>query len=419
MFILQSATHAAILGASLVAAASGNAVNINNGGPAEVSSAFKKLSGAAAHTALHDSSARCNASRCHQNTRTKYLDNLELWMLGEGGDYEGNRFIWLHGGAGVGKSAIMQSIVERCTQHGVILGTFFFSRMDISRNFAEVLIPTLAYQLAGAFPEAMAILAPIIHRDPLIFTASLRTQVRELLVRPILYLVDIGVIGNTVGLRRVFVIDGLDECSDPQQQALVIEVVASMLNAHHIPFHFLISSRFEVAISNAFQKASGGHESFASISLDHDYDATSDIGHFIADSFRDIVKLHPLRADIPENWPSPRAIDNLKWRTSGLFIHAATVMKFIASPDGNPARLLQVVEELELSPMGNPFGQPEELYLHFLTSAKYTKEVHRTQTKCTCTKLDYSPAEVLYVTIGILLVSAITVIGLAFAAKKI
>jgi hypothetical protein len=191
--------------------------------------AFKDLSAAAAHAALHDSAARFDAPRCHRNTRAKYLDKLELWMSGQGEDYMGKRLIWLTGGAGAGKSAIMQSIVERCAQHAVILGTFFFFRADPSRNYAEVLIPTLAYQLARAFPAAMAILEPVINRDPLIFKASLHTQGYELLVRPLLYLIDTGVIDNGTTSRRVFVIDGLDECSDPQKQALIINVVASIL----------------------------------------------------------------------------------------------------------------------------------------------------------------------------------------------
>jgi hypothetical protein len=197
--------------------------------------ARSELLAAAAHTAVHDSAARSDAPRCHRNTRVKYLDKLERWMLGNGEDLEGMRLIWLHGGAGAGKSAIMQSIVEQCVQHAVILGSFFFFRTDSSRNYAEVLIPTLAYQLACAFPAAMTVLEPIIHRYPLIFKASVRTQAYELLVRPRLYLIETGVLEHSGTLRRVFVVDGLDECSDPQKQALIISAVASILRDIHLP----------------------------------------------------------------------------------------------------------------------------------------------------------------------------------------
>lgn len=123
---------------------------------------------------------RFDAPRCHRNTRAMYLDRLELWMLGEGEYFEGKRLIWLHGGAGAGKSAILQSIAERCVQHAVILGNFFFSRADPSRNYAEVLIPTLAYRLARNFPQAMTVLEPIVQGDPFIYKASLTKQSYEL-----------------------------------------------------------------------------------------------------------------------------------------------------------------------------------------------------------------------------------------------
>ncbi|KAF5316018.1 hypothetical protein D9619_006130 [Psilocybe cf. subviscida] len=173
---------------------------------------------------MHDSAARPDAPRCHRNTRAIYRDNFEQWMLGAKNDYYRKNLIWLNGGAGVGKSAIMQSVIEQCAQHAVVLGSFFFFRSDPSRNYAEVLIPTLAYQLARAFPAALVVLELIISRDPLIFKASLRTQAYELLVRPILYLFENGIIKIDDPRRRVFVIDGLDECSDLQKQALIIKI---------------------------------------------------------------------------------------------------------------------------------------------------------------------------------------------------
>ncbi|KAF5328176.1 hypothetical protein D9619_013419 [Psilocybe cf. subviscida] len=274
---------------------------------------LSRLSAAAAHTALHNSAARPDAPRCHRNTRAAYRDNVEQWTLGSGNDYDGERLIWLRGGAGVGKSAIMQSVIEQCAQHAVVLGSFFFFRSDSSRNYAEVLIPTLAYQLARSFPAALAILEPIISRDPLIFKASLRTQAHELLVRPILYLFENGIIDIDDPRRRVFFIDGLDECNDPQKHALIINIVASILCDYHVPISFLIASRPELAISSAFQRETRLYPTFASISLDDSTDAESDIRQFVEDSFLDIVDSHPWRNI--SNCLGPTPDQSIIWRT--------------------------------------------------------------------------------------------------------
>ncbi|KAF5321741.1 hypothetical protein D9619_002243 [Psilocybe cf. subviscida] len=375
MSFLHGASHVAILGGTQVAAAPGSTVTINQGGQAGGSSALKDLSSAAAHTAMHDSAARFDAPRCHRNTRARFRDRLELWMLGEGEHFEGKRLIWFHGGAGAGKSAIMQSVVEKCTQHGVILGAFFFSRTDPSRNYAEVLIPTLAYQLASAFPETMAVLEPVIQRNPLIFKASLHSQADELLVRPILYLMANGIMDNTSSLRPAFFIDGLDECTDPQKQALIIRVVTYILTDRHLPICFVIASRPELAITTAFQKEKQLLPIFMPIPLEDDEDARSDIRQFVEDSLLDILDYHPRRLDIALPWPAADSVNHIVQKSSGHFIYAATVMRFITSSDEHPPRALEVVEGIEPSRTGSPFAELDALYTHILTSAKYNERV--------------------------------------------
>ncbi|KAF5320818.1 hypothetical protein D9619_002239 [Psilocybe cf. subviscida] len=154
MSIFQGASNVSVLGGTFVAT---NTIQnshisfgtmIHNDSASSLSSAYEKLSVVAAHAALHDSAARFNPPRCHRNTRERLLTRLELWIRREA--EQTMSLIWLHGGAGAGKSAIMQSIVERCESDRLILGTFFFNRSDESRNNAEAFIPTLAYQVLRA-----------------------------------------------------------------------------------------------------------------------------------------------------------------------------------------------------------------------------------------------------------------------------
>ena len=65
-------------------------------------------------------------------------------------------------------------------------------------------------------------------------------------------------------------------------------------------------------------------------------------------------------------------------------------MKFISSTDELPARALQVVEGLVPSRMGNPFAELDSLYLHILTSAKYSSQVLGILRHCIFTRLDNS-----------------------------
>lgn len=162
----------------------------------------------------------------------------------------------------------------------------------------------------------------------------------------------------------MFVIDGLDECNDPQKQALIVHV-ASILRDHNLPICFLIASRPELAISSAFQQERRLHEMFASIALgDDDDDTHSDIRQFIEDSFLDILDCHPFRYHIILPWPDPPSVDYLASQSSRHVIYASTAMKFIAASDEHPPRTLAVVEGLHPSRKRSPFAQLDALYLH-------------------------------------------------------
>ncbi|KAJ7476569.1 hypothetical protein FB451DRAFT_1033400, partial [Mycena latifolia] len=54
---------------------------------------------------------------------------------------------WLHGPAGVGKSAIMETLSRHLQENGRLGGSFFFKRGHITRGNAKVRFMTLAYQL--------------------------------------------------------------------------------------------------------------------------------------------------------------------------------------------------------------------------------------------------------------------------------
>ncbi|KAJ7847075.1 hypothetical protein B0H13DRAFT_1532541, partial [Mycena leptocephala] len=77
---------------------------------------------AVAPEALFNSAERFPQPRCHPGTRTKMLDDLYNWATS---DNSVRPIRWLHGPAGAGKSAIMQTLSQKLQEAGCLGGTFF------------------------------------------------------------------------------------------------------------------------------------------------------------------------------------------------------------------------------------------------------------------------------------------------------
>ncbi|KAF5318736.1 hypothetical protein D9619_011045 [Psilocybe cf. subviscida] len=348
-------------------------------------SAFDKLVAVAAHGALHDAPSRTDESRCHQHTRTNVLDHLVRWA--QGICDESASIFWLHGGAGAGKSAIMQTLAERCVALGLALGSFFFSRRDATRNSVEALVSTLVYQLAQSFPAAMQLLDSIIDREPLIFKKSLQVQLLGSLVPVLQHLVQLGIISDAPQLPRVFLIDGLDECNEPSQQQAIVHAVAAVCHEHRIPVKFLIASRPEYAISTSFKWYKEENYVLGTISLSEDPDAEADIRRFLEDEFLKLCVRHPFKRMIPSKWPSHYDINRLVWKSSSHFIYASTVMKYIWSAKESPLRSLQVILGLAVCRTTSPFAELDGLYHHIIGSAAHLDEVLQILAHCLYTSL--------------------------------
>ena len=167
---------------------------------------------------------------------------------------------------------------------------------------------------------------------------------------------------------KVIVIDGLDECGDPESQRYILKVLMNALKSHSIPFSFILASRPEQHIREAFDG-----KLLSSITtrlvLDDTYHPDDDIRTFLRSKFRDIKDLHPSRAGLPPSWPPDEEVERLVNKSSGQFIYASTVIKFIHSHRHWPPDRLNII--FGLSPRGKttPFAEMDSLYLHILMSA--------------------------------------------------
>ncbi|KAF9472228.1 hypothetical protein BDN70DRAFT_868592 [Pholiota conissans] len=153
--------------------------------------------------AFHDAAERGDPPKCRPHTREAILAEIMEWIKDP---EERRRFvIWLYGPAGSGKTAICQSIAEICEREGLLAASFFFGRLAAGRDSTSFIIATLAYQLSRSIPEIEDPLITAIEKDPTIFSRTLATQMRILIVEPLMLI-------HSTNHPRLVVIDGVDEC---------------------------------------------------------------------------------------------------------------------------------------------------------------------------------------------------------------
>ncbi|KAF8811606.1 hypothetical protein BYT27DRAFT_7089093, partial [Phlegmacium glaucopus] len=92
-----------------------------------------------------------------------------------------------------------------------------------------------------------------------------------------------------------------------------------------------------------------------------------DIKAFLLSRFTEIKENHSLAVYIPKSWPSAEIIDRLVRKSSGQFIYASTVMKYLDSPDHRPMKRLDVIIGLIPVDGDMPYKELDALYSHILS----------------------------------------------------
>jgi hypothetical protein len=333
--------------------------------------------------ALVDANERYDPPRCAEATRRDIIQKMEDWARHDGLHDAPSSILWLYGGAGAGKSALAQTLAERFKTNNDLAASFFFFKADANRNDGNRLIPTLSLQLVQAFEG----LTPFVNRNilgnPDLFKKSRETQMLELLVEPLMRLSLEETNGVEYNTRlkshpRLVVIDGLDECLDSNTQCDLLRIIAITIPHLPYPLRFLITSRPESHITRAFQQDVGN---WAQYDLSNDSDADEDIRNFLEGEFAKIHRMHPLGRHLPSHWPPRASISSLVERSSGHFIYASTVIRFIQSPKHRPDDRLEVILGLKQpSAKDRPFAPLDLLYMLIFREIEdpyQLEEVHR------------------------------------------
>ncbi|PPQ91639.1 hypothetical protein CVT25_013194 [Psilocybe cyanescens] len=324
---------------------------------------FERLQEYVAHGAFHDSGERFDPPKCHPNTRVAVIKWITEWIDGSNEETRKAPIMWLYGAAGAGKSAIAQTIAEILDGQHFFLASFFFWRNDSQRGIAKLLVTTLAYQLAVKLPRVFRDRVGLaFENDPLIITRSLEAQFKAFITEPLLELLQSGFSTNN---HFVMIIDGLDECEDPKVQSRIVNLCFNLLRVQDIPLKILIACRPEFEISSSFD--SKPSSMLVRIALNSDYQPDEDIRRFLVDTFYEIKTQHCLHVYIPDSWPSDNIVDTLVKRSSGQFIYASTVVKYVASPRHRPTHRLEVVLGIRPPKQGDsPFAELDALYRNIL-----------------------------------------------------
>ncbi|KAF8798344.1 hypothetical protein BYT27DRAFT_6902614 [Phlegmacium glaucopus] len=333
---------------------------------------MRKLEKKIAPGAFHNSAERYDPPKCHPKTRIAVLKKIMDWVQGLEDSERRCYFMWLYGPAGAGKSAIAQSIAERCHALKLLAASFFFSRTAAGRNDHSRLIATLTYQLCLSIPEIRTYVKDIVELDPNIFSLSLETQLQTLIIEPLSHFRDNLSRYHGRIYPMLIIIDGLDECAS----AIFVQrsVLKTLSESLPIPMFFLIASRPEPHIRGFFTT-----EPMASItttlSLDDSYLPDDDIKVFLEAKFGAIKQDHPSRGQLPESWPSVVDIDHLVHKSSGQFIYASTVMKYIESTRHWPTDRLEIILGIMSRGKDTPFAALDELYTFIFSSVEDINKV--------------------------------------------
>ncbi|KAJ2929888.1 hypothetical protein H1R20_g7197, partial [Candolleomyces eurysporus] len=348
---------------------------------------LEKLQAQIAAGAIHDSKERCDAPKCHPDTRVAVQNDLYSWIVdGDNESDQPRKIKWVTGPAGTGKTAIMGSLSGRCKAGGVLAATFFFASWSASmgRRRKTALVTTIAHQLARYDPDLREEISKAIDTNSDIFDKNLHTQMEVLVLGP---LQEIGRHHDKPDLQGAIIIDGLDECEAEQYHDLtstgprrklarknaedqleILQVLQAASSSPFFPFRIIIASRPERVFREFFDPENSPISFAQKLDLHEDYNADTDITLFLEAQFNQLRR----RYSLPSSWPPPAAIQMLVKNASGQFIYAATVIRFVDSGHREPPKvLLEAVLKMGETPKTtpNPLEQLDALYSHILESS--------------------------------------------------
>ncbi|CAE7052049.1 unnamed protein product, partial [Rhizoctonia solani] len=282
---------------------------------------------------------------CTNGTRVDLIAHVLGWLASStlGSMY------WVSGMAGTGKTTIAYSLCAELDINRQLGASFFCSRLLPECRDVNLIIPSIAYQLARFSPPFRSKLVSALEKDPDMHTLLPHLQFDALIVEPL------QAVKETLSDSLVVVIDALDECDDTRATSQIIDIL--LTKTSNLPLRFIVSSRPEPEIREEMRKQ--GDQANSRVVL-HELDRCT----VQAD-----IEMY-LRATLAPMGPTEEQISILVDHAGVLFIYAATVVRYISHNrfrQNHRARLADVLDSSSRSK--NQHKEIDGLYTTILRAA--------------------------------------------------
>ncbi|KAJ7700460.1 hypothetical protein B0H17DRAFT_867330, partial [Mycena rosella] len=149
--------------------------------------------------------------------------------------------------------------------------------------------------------------------DPSLVSSTPRIQFRRLILGPCR--------ARTDQAAAIIIIDGLDECDGHQMQQEILRILSNY--QHHNSVRILVASRPEAHISETTSMGSASQ----AFNVEQSFE---DVRRYLVDEFARIHHRHSrTMKNVLAPWPSHEELGTLVHKSSGHFIYASTIIKFV------------------------------------------------------------------------------------------
>jgi NACHT domain len=284
----------------------------------------------------------------------------EIYDWADGTDGRDERCIfWLNGLAGTGKSTIARTVARRFFEQKRLGASFLFSKGGGDVGNAGKFFTSLAVQLAYAVPPLQTHIRDAVRERSNVASLSLTDQWCQLILSPFSKLQN-----NNSQSSYIIIVDALDECEDDNNVRIILRLLAEARSLTTVRLQVFLTSRPEVPIRHGIDRIpQAEHQDFIlqNISLTI---VNHDISLFLEYNLGTIRQEWTLRAD----WPGAVVLSQLVYKSSGLFIWAATACRFInGGEEFAEDRLDEILEGTGSE--GTPEQHLDQIYLTILQSS--------------------------------------------------
>ncbi|KAF7373126.1 AAA-16 domain-containing protein [Mycena sanguinolenta] len=270
------------------------------------------------------------------------------WAL----ETEGHRNIFrLYGYTGAGKSAIMQTLAEQPPNVERVVSCLFGGA---TRSNGVVLLATILH-LPPWLPWLRAAISQVAENDLSLVGQLIWNQMKLI---------------SEHDHFLVILVDPLDGC-------LALGILEFLLLLCDSPFRYSILPwlPFLSTLNPHIREVFDSPMSFGNYRPFNVEQSFHDVRKYLRDEFSRIHRKNRLMARVPSPWPSPDVLEELVANSSGHFIYASTIIKFINDKNYRPTECLTIVQGGGSRGSESAFDALDQLYMTILHSVARQSEL--------------------------------------------